>query len=112
MNINYRRLETAFGPEARFDLLPAPAAPFRAVQESGFERLKNRLLNEHLGKAWEPLQASGIRRAAHEAEALAWITPYPLLVFPALFDEKADAARQRAQHQAAVYRRSRRLVPA
>jgi len=110
MNNNYRRLETAFGPEARFDLLPAPPAPFRAVQENGFERLKNRLVNERLNETWEPLLASGIRRAAHEAEALAWVTPYPLLVFPALFDEKADAARQRAEHQADILRRSRGLV--
>jgi len=28
----------------------------------------------------------------NEAAALAWITPYPALVFPGLFEEKAEAA--------------------
>ena len=30
-----------------------------------------------------------LRKAANSAEAIAWETPYPLLVFPCLFDERA-----------------------
>ena len=33
---------------------PAPAAPFRAVQESEFERLKAEMLREKLKELWEP----------------------------------------------------------
>ena len=67
---------------------PAPPAPFRATQETEFERLKNRLLTETLLATARPELNAAIRRAANEAAALAWVTFYPLLVFPALFEEK------------------------
>ena len=92
MNTRYRRLQTEFGPETRFDLNPTPPAPFRAVQENEFERLKLNLLNERLETMWKPELTARLRRAANEAAALAWVTPYPLLVFPILFAERADAA--------------------
>lgn len=41
-----------------------------------------------------PQANSGLRRAANEAAALALVTPFPLLVFPGLFQEKADKASQ------------------
>lgn len=44
----------------------------------------------------------GLRRAANEAAALAWLEPHPLLVFPTLFAEFADRARSRARLQAQV----------
>jgi hypothetical protein len=92
MNANYRRVPTEFGPETGFEVRPAPAAPFRAVQESRFERLKRELLNECLTTSWQPELNSSLRRAANEAAALAWMTPYPLLVFPVLFEERTLAA--------------------
>ena len=55
-------------------------------------------------------EAEAARRAANEAAALAWITAYPLLVFPALFDEKADMAISRAERQEEIRERSRELL--
>ena len=110
MNANYRRVPTRFGPETRFELKPLPAAPFRVVQENRFERLKNDLLKERLGALPEPEFNSYVRTAANEAAALAWVTPYPLLVFPTLFEEKADSAVESAEKQEDVFERSRELV--
>ena len=110
MKANYRRLPTEFGPETRFVVEPAPAAPFRTVHESHFEGLKRRLLAERLEDSYEASLNSQLRRAANEAAALAWVTAYPLLVFPALFDEKADAAVRFAERQAQILERSRELL--
>jgi hypothetical protein len=93
MNKTYTKVPTQFGPETRFEVKPAPPAPFRATQESELDRLKNRLLREQLGKLIDPASNGPVRRAANEAAALAWVTPYPLLVFPGLFEEKIRAAR-------------------
>src|SRR5882672_1707298 len=43
-----------------------------------------------------------LRSALNEAEALAWQTPYPHLLFPTLAQEKAQAISQWAVHQRAV----------
>jgi hypothetical protein len=110
MNANYRRVPTRFGPETRFELKPVPAAPFRAVQENRLERLKNVLLDERLEELLDSTFNSYVRNAANEAAALAWVTPYPLLVFPALFDEKADSALKLAEKQEDVLERSRELL--
>ncbi len=110
MNANTRRVPARFGPETRFEIKPAPPAPFRAVQETQFERLKNRLLQERLEEALETGLNSQLRRAANEAAALAWVTPYPLLVFPALFEEKAAASLLHAERQAEIRQRSRELL--
>ena len=107
-NNNPRRAE--FSPETRFELRPVAAASFRASLESEFERLKNRLLTERLVEAGQPELNAPLRRAANEAAALAWVTFYPLLVFPALFEEKSRAALRQAQRQARVYANSRELV--
>jgi hypothetical protein len=110
MNANYRRLPAEFGPETRFVVEPVPVAPFRAVQENRFEKLKAVLLAELLAEAWEPEANSRVRRAANEAAALAWLTQYPLLVFPVLFEEKAHAASVVAARQQEVRQRSRELL--
>jgi hypothetical protein len=110
MKANYKRVPTRFGPETRFELKPAPPAPFRAAQENRFERLKTELLGERLAELLEPGFNSYLRAAANEAAALAWVTPYPLLVFPALFEEKADSARLLAEKQEDVLERSRQLL--
>jgi hypothetical protein len=38
------------------------------------------------------------------------VTPYPLLFFPALFEEKADDALAQASRQRDVHQRSRELL--
>ncbi|HUB87089.1 MAG TPA: hypothetical protein VMB22_04300, partial [Verrucomicrobiae bacterium] len=102
MNINKTRVATRFAPETRFELRPAPPAPFRAVVENEFEQLKGRLLAEQLAGAGPELNVP-VRRAANEAAALAWATIFPLLVFPALFEEKIAAAARQAERQARIY---------
>ena len=110
MKTNYRRLPTRFGPEIRFEVRPAPPAPFRAIQQTEFEKLKDQLLAERLEEAGEPQFNSDLRRAANEAAALAWVTPYPLLVFPALFEEKAETALVRLEKQEQVRQLSHELL--
>ena len=109
MNANYKKVPTRFGPETRFEVKPVPPAPFRATQETGFERLKSRLLRDVLGET-RPQLTGYVRRAANEAAALAWVTPYPLLVFPALFEEKVGVALFQAERQKSVRRRSLELL--
>jgi hypothetical protein len=108
---NARRvLRTEFGPETRFEVSPLPPAPFRAGHEDELERLKSRLLAERLGDTVGAEANSQVRRAANEAASLAWLTKYPLLVFPALFEEKADLALARVEQQDRVRRISRELL--
>ena len=112
MNEKYRRVPTEFGPETGFEVKPSPPGPFRARQEAEFERLKMQLLVERLEGRWGSELASRLRRAANEAAALAWVTRYPLLVFPALFEEMAQTALLRAKRQEQVRQRSRVLLAA
>ena len=108
--MNRNRLPTRFAPETRFEVRPTPAAPFRAVEEDGLDRLKDRLLRARLYRLEEISQTAYVRRAANEAVALAWATPYPTLVFPALFDEKAEAALVQAKRQEDIRERSALLL--
>ncbi len=109
-NYGYRRVPTRFGPETRFEVKPVPPAPFRATQETELERLKDRLLVRFLNELNEPEVNAYVRRAANEAAALAWVTPYPLLTFPGLFEEKVGNALLYAERQTSVRERSAELV--
>jgi hypothetical protein len=80
------------------------------VHVDRFERLKADLLADRLKEVWEPELTSQMRRAANEAAALAWVTPYPLLMFPVLFEEKVEAALAISERQEQVRRRSRELL--
>ena len=108
-NLN-TNLRAEFGPETRFEVRPQPATPFRATREDDFERLKNRLLSETLYRLEDPALNTPIRRAANEAAALAWVSYYPLLVFPTLFEEKVRTATRQAGRQNRIYQASRELV--
>jgi len=110
MKRNEIRVPTRFGPETRFEVRPVPPAPFRAVLETEFERLKNRLLVRHLAEAPAPELNPPLRRAANEAAALAWATVVPLLVFPVLFEEKIEAALRHAARQTRIREASRELL--
>jgi len=105
MNKNKQFVPTEFGPETRFELRATPPAPFRATQETEFERLKNKLLAQQLVQATPELNVP-LRRAANDAAALAWATVFPLLVFPVLFEEKMEAAVLRVKRQARIYANS------
>ncbi len=52
------------------------------------DRLLREALNHDRGELWARL----MRLAAMEAEAQAWLTCFPLLFFPGLFEEKARTA--------------------
>ena len=106
MNKYTTKVPAEFGPETRFELRPMPPAPFRATRETEFERLKTRLLAKQLAGTKPELNAP-LRRAANEAAALAWVTFYPLLVFPVLFEEKPATAVRRADRQARIFKPDR-----
>ncbi|HEX7654913.1 MAG TPA: hypothetical protein VF607_15495 [Verrucomicrobiae bacterium] len=109
MNRKENRLRATFAPETRFTVRTVPAATFRATQDDRFECLKKELLARHLASAKPELNVP-LRRAANEAGAIAWSTLFPLLVYPALFEEKvADALRQ-ARQQARIYAASPELI--
>jgi hypothetical protein len=105
-----KKLPARFQPEARRELWPAPAVPFRAGLETEFERLKTGLLAEQLAATQAELAVPLLRRAANEAAALAWVSRYPLLVFPALFAEKARVAERQARRQSRIYAATQELV--
>ncbi len=111
MNHNRNRVATRFAPETRFEVRPVPAAPFRALQETEFERLRAELLGKELAVARPELNVP-LRRAANEAAALAWATVFPLLLFPVLFEEKARVAAQQAERQARILAETRDLLAA
>lgn len=81
--------------------------PFRATEPAGLEQLKERLLAEALAQnSGQPGLNSAYRRAANDAASLAWVTPFPLLFLPALFEEKAAEARRRTDRQRTMLNRS------
>lgn len=103
-------LETKFARNTRFQVTPLATVPFRSTQDTELEQLKARLLRQLLaGDVTADLNVR-LRRAANEAAALAWLEPYPLLVFPTLLEEKACTAQKQATKQRKVYQRSRRLL--
>ena len=106
-NTTNRRLPTRFAPETTFEV---PALPFRAVETTELEELKTRLLRQLLADVTDPAQNILLRRAANEAAALVWLTACPLLLFPALLEEKVRAARQQAGRQTRIRRRSQDLL--
>lgn len=76
--------------------------PSPVSQPSDLSQLATVLLHRHLQQSDNPRVHAGLRRAAAEAESLAWLTSVPLLVLPALFDEKAREARLYAYRQAGL----------
>ena len=84
---------------------PLPAAPSRGAMETQLERLKEQLLAPLLSSVSTPTLAHQLRCVANEAAALAWLTACPLLVLPALLEEKVRAAFDRWECQQRLWRR-------
>ena len=103
-------LQTRFARPTRYEVVPSPPVPFRGTRETELERLKHQLLRQTLSHVEDADLFAPLRRAANEAAAIAWMTPFPLLFFPALFEEKAGAARRQNARQQTVRARSRKLV--
>jgi hypothetical protein len=95
----YEYVRTRFARPVRFNLDPIP---FRAKETTRLELLKDRLLKQLLNTAENAGQNIALRRAANDAAALAWVTEYPLLVFPALLEEKARTALIQYRRQARI----------
>ncbi len=74
----------------------------------GIDRIRVGLV-EDLDEASTELRGA-VHSALNEAEALAFQTPFPHLVFPALAEEKVASARQWAGRQERIRRDTRRLL--
>jgi hypothetical protein len=91
MNPNPTAAQTGAAPPAPAWVRPGERPPPEATVT--LAQLKSRLLRETLAAGpGEPL-ASFLRLAATEAEAQAWLSSFPLLTFPVLFEEKAREVR-------------------
>ena len=79
-------------------------APRRGAVETQLEALKQNLLEPMLKSTENTALARELRWVANEAAALAWFTVCPILVLPALFEEKVREALSR-------WERQQRLLP-
>ena len=68
-----------------------------------FAVLKQRLLLERLNETPEAEIHILIMQQANEAAFRAWLSSYPLLTFPCLFEERAAAAAEQARRDAHRY---------
>jgi hypothetical protein len=108
-NLRRNPLPVHFAANTRFSVA-LPAVPARGAVELKLDQFKHRLLAEVLeDKRWQAIERD-TRRAADEAAALAWITPFPLLVLPILMEEKVKTVRLRALRQARIRWGSRWLL--
>ena len=97
-------------PATRLDLKPVSIGRLQARGSDALEELKQRLLQETTIARSDPATLSCLRRAAEEAASVAWTTPFPLLVLPELFAEKAAEACIRSQRQRDIRLRSLRAT--
>jgi hypothetical protein len=104
------RVPANFGPETRFEVRTSPAGLARREEEQKLEALKRRMFEETLAETWEPEARRFLSIAANEAAATAWLSGYPLLVFPALFEEKLAEADYQMERQFEIRERSRELL--
>jgi len=113
MKTRDNRVPTEFGANTRFApaiVNAAPAKAFRGAVENELERLKERLLATELARTTSLEANVLLRRAANESVSLVWLTPYPLLLLPVLFAEKAQNARRHVGRQALIRERSSELL--
>ena len=110
MSTKKYRVPIWFSEEDRF-AANIPAVPPRGRVEQELENLKAWLLRNLLAETSNPVLGEALRRAVNEAATLAWMTPFPLLVLPALAEEKARSARLHIQRQHVIRERSRTLLP-
>jgi len=68
-----------------------------------FTLLKQRLLLERLDETPEAETHALIMEQANEAAFRAWLSSYPLLTFPCLFEERAWAVTAEARREASCY---------
>ena len=82
------------------------------TNDTALVALKERLLDPSLATAPNETHRALLRLAANEAEALAWLNGYPLLLLPALLEEKIAATHRYAARQAFLRQESSAHSPA
>jgi hypothetical protein len=105
-----RQIVTRFKPQIEAEEATLAPVPGRGVPETELEQLKARLLRSVLTDAANPALKAPFRRAANEAASLAWFTPFPLLFFPALLEEKVYTAQRQQARQRQIRRRTQNLL--
>ncbi|MEW6305004.1 MAG: hypothetical protein AB1705_16130 [Verrucomicrobiota bacterium] len=110
MKNNARKLAARFTRPRRFEVTPRAGDVSRESRDAAFTRMKHQLLVQLLDHSPDSDQREYLRQSLHEAEALAFATAYPLLVFPVLAEEKATEARVKVDKQRCVRKRSERLI--
>lgn len=73
------------------ELMRRFSAPCAGPLEAQLIRLKNRLLQPIVKKVPDSGVVDQITAAANEAATLAWYSGYPILLFPALLEEKLSS---------------------
>jgi hypothetical protein len=109
MKTYHGQVSAKAGRDTDFDIQARSAVP-RAVLDVEFGKLKNRLLSLEAARVGTFEQARMLRLAATDAAGLAWLTPFPLLVLPQLFEETVEAARKREALQEDIRQRSQVIV--
>ena len=104
------KVPAEFGPGNRFKSNQVPTGGHRSRRIAVLEELKQRLFHETARTMSDEVSLSYLRRAAEEAASLAWATPYPLLVLPELFAEKAAEACLKSERQREIRERSQGIV--
>ena len=113
MKTRNNTVTTEFAENTRFTppiVATITPAPFRGTLDTELDRLKDKLLANELARTTNLEANVLLRRAANDAVALVWLTPFPLLLLPALFAEKALAARRVAGRQALIRERTSELL--
>ena len=90
-------LESSPRPVAPYHEPFSPAMHSRNRLQSQLHQLKQKLLHIALEEATELELFKPICGAANQAAELAWNAPFPLLVFPCLFEELVQIAREQLQ---------------
>lgn len=101
--------------EVDFDEGEEFSLPLRFEREAlarKFADLKENLLGETLDESENLALHARLKHAANEAAGVAWTTGFPLLVFPALFDEFTRRERARASQQQRIIARTEDLLEA
>jgi hypothetical protein len=73
--------------------------PCRGATEEKLEHFKQQLLSPLLASVQSPALEGELRAVANEAAALAWYTVCPVLVLPALLEEKTRVALKQWERQ-------------
>ncbi len=107
MTTNGTRLRAEFAPESEFEVAPTYR---RAALEREFARLREGVLAEELSETGSVRLHRRLKQTANEAAGISWTTGFPLLVFPALFNELARRERTREARQRRILARSEMLL--